>query len=125
MLEEHSDIIVKGYRDIQYGHKINLSTEKYGLITSLSIEKGKPADSDLFLQVLNAHQKKLKELPHSVVCDGRYASKANVEAGRALGIQHVVFHKRVGISYLTMDVKKRNFDYCATSGLVLKEISRS
>jgi IS5 family transposase len=109
LFEEHSDIIVKGYRDIQYGHKINLSTEKHGLITSLSIEKGNPADSDLFLPVLDAHQKNFKELPHSVVCDGGYASKANVEAGRALGIQHVVFHKRVGISYLAMGVKQKTF----------------
>jgi IS5 family transposase len=109
LFEEHSDVIVKGFRDVQYGHKINLSTEKHGLITSLSIETGNPADSDLFLPVLDAHQKNLKELPRSVVCDGGYASKANVEAGRALGIQHVVFHKRVGISYLAMGVKKKNF----------------
>jgi IS5 family transposase len=70
LFEEHSDVIVKGFRDVQYGHKINLSTEKHGLITSLSIEKGNPADSDLFLAVLDAHQKNLKELPHSVASDG-------------------------------------------------------
>ena len=114
LFEEHSDVIVKEYRDIQYGHKINLSTEKHELITFLSIEKGNPADSDLFLPVLDTHQKNLKGLPHSVVRDGGYASKANFEVGRALGIQHIVFHKRVGISYLAMGVKKtfkllRNF----------------
>jgi len=109
LFEEHSDIIVKGFRDVQYGHKINLSTEKHGLITSLSIEKGNPADSDLFLPALDDHQKNLKKLPHSVASDGGYASKANVVAGRAMGIQHVVFHKRVGISYLAMGVKRKTF----------------
>ena len=33
-----------------------------------------------------------------------------MKRGRALGIQHVVFHKRVGISYLAMGVKKKTFE---------------
>ena len=91
-------------------HKINLSSERSGIITHLSIEKGNPADSDLFLQVLDSHREILGRLPQSVVCDGGYASKANVEKGRALGIDHVVFHKRVGISYLAMGVKRKTFE---------------
>lgn len=110
LFESHTDIIIKGFRDVQYGHKINLSTEKHGLITCLSIEKGNPADSERFMPMLQAHQKILNKLPHSVVCDGGYASKDNVKNGRALGIQHVVFHKRVGISYLAMGVKKKTFE---------------
>ncbi|MGV0036249.1 MAG: ISNCY family transposase [Candidatus Azotimanducaceae bacterium WSBS_2022_MAG_OTU7] len=110
LFEPHSDIIIKGHRDVQYGHKINLSTEKHGLITCLSIEKGNPSDSERFLPMLKAHQKVLNKLPGSVVCDGGYASKDNVKSGRALGIQHVVFHKRVGISYLAMGVKKKTFE---------------
>ncbi len=110
LFEEHSDIIVKGFGDIQYGHKINLSSEKSGFITSLSIEEGNPADSERFLPVLNAHHENLRSLPKSVVCDGSYASKDNVSKGRALGIQHVVFHKRVGISYLAMGVKRKTFE---------------
>jgi IS5 family transposase len=110
LFEEHTDIIIKGFRDIQYGHKINLSSEKHGFITHLSIEEGNPADSERFLPVLHAHQKNLGSLPRSVVCDGGYASKDNVSKGRALGIQHVVFHKRVGISYLAMGVKRKTFE---------------
>jgi IS5 family transposase len=110
LFEPHTDIIVKGFRDIQYGHKINLSTEKHGLITCLSIEKGNPSDKELFLPMLDAHQKRLNKLPKSVVCDGGYASKDNVKKGRELGIQHVVFHKRAGISYQAMGVKKKTFE---------------
>lgn len=109
IFEEHTDIIVKGFRDIQYGHKINLSSEKRGFITHLSIEEGNPADSEKFLPVLHALQENLGRLPKSVACDGGYASKENVTKGRALGIQHVVFHKRVGISYLAMGVKEKTF----------------
>ena len=35
LFESHTDIIVKGFRDVQYGHKINLSRERGGLITYL------------------------------------------------------------------------------------------
>jgi len=109
LFEPHTDIIIKGFRDVQYGHKINLSTEDHGLITALSIEKGNPSDGDRFLPMLQAHQETLKTLPLSIVCDGGYASQENVRRGRALGVQHVVFHKRVGISYLAMGVKKKTF----------------
>lgn len=109
LFEPHADIIVKGFRDVQYGHKINLSTEKHGLITYLSIEEGNPSDRERFLPILEAHQNTYKKLPGSVACDGGYASKDNVANGRAMGIQHVVFHKRVGISYLAMGVKKKTF----------------
>jgi len=56
IFEEHADIIIKGFRNVQYGHKINLSSEKNGFITYLSIENGNPTDTALFLPVINAHQ---------------------------------------------------------------------
>ncbi|VAW76357.1 elements of external origin; transposon-related functions [hydrothermal vent metagenome] len=110
LFEEHTDIIVKGFRDVYYGHKINLSTEKNGLITYLKIENGNPADSDRFMPILNAHQNDLGCLPKSVVSDGCYASQNNVSQGRALGIQHVVFNKWVGLSFHAMGVKRKTFD---------------
>ena len=109
IFEEHTDIIVKGFRDVQYGHKVNLSTEENGFITYFSIEDGNPADKDLFLPVLKMHAKNYSCLPKSVVCDGGYASKNNVSDGRSLGLKHVVFHKRVGISYRDMGVKIKTF----------------
>lgn len=35
IFEPHTDVIVKGFRDIQYGHKINLSTETRVLLYSV------------------------------------------------------------------------------------------
>jgi IS5 family transposase len=110
LFESHTDIIVKGFRDVQYGHKINLSSEKNGFITYLSIEKGNPSDTDLFIPVLDFHQSKLGRLPDSVVADGSYASQANVKEGRGLGVKRVVFQKPVGLSLHTMGVKKKTFD---------------
>ena len=109
IFEEHTDIIVKGFRDIQYGHKVNLSTEDNGFITYFSIEEGNPKDTDLFLPVLIDHKNNYNRLPKSVVCDGGYASKKNVSDGRSMGLKHAVFHKRVGISYQEMGVKIKTF----------------
>ena len=110
LFEPHTDIIVKGFRDVQYGHKINLSSERGGFITYLSIEKGNPSDKDLFLPVLDYHQSTLKGLPNSVVADGGYASQANVTKGRGKGVKRVVFNKRVGLTNQAMGVKQKTFD---------------
>ena len=110
LFEPHTDVIVKGFRDVQYGHKINLSTEVSGFITALTIEDGNPGDKTLFQPVLDFHHRVLGQLPRSVVADGGYASQANVEAGRAMGLKHVVFHKPVGVSLTDMGVKSKTFE---------------
>ena len=110
LFEEHTDIIVKGFRDVVYGHKINVSTEKNGFITGLSIEEGNPADSARFMPMLHAHRESFGSLPKSVACDGCYASQDNVAVARALGVRQVVFHKRVGLSYHAMGVKRKTFE---------------
>lgn len=110
LFESHTDIIVKGFRDVQYGHKINLSSEVGGFITALTIEEGNPRDSELFLPVLDYHRSVFGKLPRSVVADGGYASQANVTAGRAMGLKHVVFHKPVGVSLTAMGVKSKTFN---------------
>ena len=53
LFEPHADIIVKGGREVQYGHKLNLTTGRSGLILDLVIEAGNPADSERFLPMLN------------------------------------------------------------------------
>jgi IS5 family transposase len=109
IFEEHTDVIVKGYREVLYGHKINLASDERGFITYLALEKGNPGDVERFMPIIHDHQKLFNTLPKAVACDGGYASQENVTQGRALGIKHVVFHKRVGISYQAMGVKEKTF----------------
>ena len=45
VFEPHTDIIVKGARDVQYGHKINLATDTQGLVLYLAILDGNPGDA--------------------------------------------------------------------------------
>ena len=51
LFESHADIIVKGSRDVQYGHKLTLTTGRSGLILDLVIEAGNPADSEQLMSL--------------------------------------------------------------------------
>lgn len=110
LFEPHTDIIVKGKRDVEYGHKINLATQSAGFVTYLNIEEGNPADKILYMPVLKAQQNNYQQVPDSVVADGGYASQANVEQARDSGVKRAVFNKRVGLGYHQMGVKKKSFD---------------
>lgn len=109
LFEEHTDIIVKGLRDVAYGHKINLSSDGKGFITYLAIEKGNPCDVDRFTSIIHGHLNTFGEAPASTVSDGCYASLDNVNKGRALGVRRVVFSKKRGIGYHDMGVKEKTF----------------
>jgi IS5 family transposase len=54
LFEPHADIIVKGGRATQYGHKLNLVAGRSGLVLDLVIESGNPADSERFLPCWSA-----------------------------------------------------------------------
>lgn len=109
LFEPHTDVIVKGFRDVQYGHKINLSSDVGGFITYLSIEDGNPADSTLCLPVLSAHQEAYNILPSAFVADGAYASQENVTQARQMGVKRAVFNKKRGLTYHAMGVKKKTY----------------
>jgi len=97
LFEEHTDIIVKGNRDIQYGHKLNLSTGRSGLVLDVVIETGNPADSDQFLPMLDRHIDNYGKPPRQMAADGGYASKDNLHEAKALQVKDVAFHKKRGL----------------------------
>ncbi len=97
LFEEHSDIIVKGSRDVQYGHKINLSTGRSGLVLDVVIEEGNPADSDRFMPMLERHIANYGRAPRQMAADGGYASIENLHKALELDVTDVVFHKKRGL----------------------------
>ncbi len=97
IFEEHTDIIIKGSRDIQYGHKLNLITGKSGLILDIVIEKGNPADTDRFLPMLNRHIENYGKAPRQMAADGGYASTENLREAKALKVEDMAFHKKRGL----------------------------
>jgi transposase, IS5 family len=106
LFEPHADIIVKGSRDIEYGHKLNLTTGRSGLILDVAIESGNPADSERFLPMLERHIGFYGQPPRQAAADGGYASRANLSQAKARGVHDIAFHKKCGLRIEDM-VKSR------------------
>jgi len=109
LFEPHADIIVKGGREVQYGHKLNLTTGRSGLILDLVIEAGNPADSDRFLPMLKRHIAFCGEAPRQGAADGGFASRDNLAHAKALGVHDMAFHKKAGLRI--KDMVKSNWVY--------------
>jgi len=98
LFEPHADIIVKGGRDVQYGHKLNLVTGKSGLILDVVVEAGNPADAERFLPMLERQITRCGVPPRQVAADGGYASQDNLTTAKAHGVTDVAFHKKRGLA---------------------------
>jgi IS5 family transposase len=97
LFETHTDIIIKGNRDIQYGHKLNLSSGKSGLILDVVVEEGNPTDTDRLLPMLKRHINHYGCAPKQVAVDGGYASQDNLDEAKVCGIEDIAFHKKRGL----------------------------
>jgi IS5 family transposase len=102
LFEPHADIIVKGGREVQYGHKLNLATGKSGLILDVVVEAGNPADAERFLPMLDRQIARRGAPPRQTAADGGYASRDNLKQAKARGVQDVAFHKKCGIAVADM-----------------------
>ena len=91
--EQHTDIIVKGKREVEFGHKVNIGTGKSNLILTCEITDGNPKDSELYQGAIEKLKKDYGKIPSSSVTDGGYASKANLEYSQKKGIVNIVFNK--------------------------------
>jgi IS5 family transposase len=97
LFEPHADIIVKGSRDVDYGHKLNLTAGKSGLILDLVIEAGNPADSERLVPMLERHIAFWDAAPRQAAADGGFASRDNLAEAKARGVQDMAFHKKGGL----------------------------
>jgi IS5 family transposase len=104
--EQHTDIIVKGKREAQFGHKVQISGGKSNLILTCAIERGNPKDSELFQGTIEEIKKGYGKTPESSVADGGYASGANMTYAQGEGIVNIVFNKIVG-SVINVCTSKR------------------
>ena len=96
LFEPHADIIRKG-REVAYGHKLNLTTGRSGLILDVVIEAGNPADSERLLPMLECHIAFYGQAPRQAAADGSFASRDNLRQAKAQGVRDMAFHKRGGL----------------------------
>lgn len=94
--EPHTDIIVKGGRDVEFGHKINLATGASDLVLHCDILQGNPSDKKLYAPMLDKVIDTYGKVPRDSSTDGGYASLENRNHAKKRGIVNIVFNKIVG-----------------------------
>jgi len=104
--EQHTDIIVKGQRDAQFGHKVNLGCGKSNLILTCEILEGNPKDSELYQDTIRMVKKHYGKTPESSAADGGFASMENIEYSKKEGIINIVFNKIRGCMKNVADNKR-------------------
>ena len=102
IFEDHTDVIVKDRRDTHFGHKLTVTGGRSGLILDWVVEDGNPADSTLTMRMLERQQDIYGRVPRQAAFDGGFASKANLKAGKELGVQDLAFSKKRGLEVLDM-----------------------
>jgi IS5 family transposase len=106
LFEPHTDIIQKGGREVQYGHKLTLATGTSGLVLDAVIEDGNPADTECLIPMLERHIDQYGRAPKDLATDGGYASRENLDEAKAFGVTNVAFHKKKGINIEAMTKDK-------------------
>jgi len=121
--EDHTDIIVKGRRDTEYGHKVFLSGGASTMILGCLIARGNPADSEEYQSLLSQHREWFGRMPRQVSADGGFASKDNLAFAKENGVRDAVFARKRSLSILAMAKsawvykKLRNFRAGIESGI--------
>jgi len=121
--EEHTDIIVKGRRETEYGHKVFLSGGTSNMILCCLILRGNPADSDQYQALLEQHRHVYGRMPRQVTADGGFASKDNLAFAKKNHVKDAVFARKRGLTILEMAKsnwvykKLRNFRAGIESGI--------
>lgn len=107
LFEPHADIIVKSRRSVQYGHKLNLTTGKSGMILDSVVEDGNPADAARFVPMLERHIAVYDAAPRQTAADAGYASHENLQRAKKMGVNDVAFHRKCGIKIENMTRNRR------------------
>ncbi|MBW6492738.1 MAG: transposase, partial [Lentimicrobium sp.] len=92
----HTDIIVKGQREVKFGHKVSLATGSSNLILDCQVLKGNPADKTLYQGVISRVVEAYGTVPRDSAADGGYATLDNLNYAKKLNINNIVFNKVVG-----------------------------
>ena len=84
-------IIVKGAREPLLGYKAQLARSRGGLVTTVLVESGNPADAVMLQPLISRSVELTGVIPRSVSADDGYTSAENLGALERLGVKEVSF----------------------------------
>lgn len=89
----HTDIQVKGQRDVEFGHKVLITRGKSNLILDFDTYRGNPSDKDTFQPTIEKVIENYTVIPRDSSCDGGFVTKINLAWAKSRGLVNVVFTK--------------------------------
>lgn len=110
IFEPHTSIISKDNRVTEYGHKVCITTGASAIVTDVLVEVGNPADATLAVKTIERQKELFGKAPKQVSFDGGFATRSNLSAIKASGVNDVAFHKRRGIEISEMTSSRRVYD---------------
>ena len=96
IFEEHTQIVVKGTRDVEFGHVVDMTGGNSNLVLTCEIHEKPKKDSTQFVPNIEKISTFYHKTPQSVATDGGYASLDNQTQAKKMGIVNIVFNKIVG-----------------------------
>jgi IS5 family transposase len=96
IFEDHTDLIVKGAREVQFGHKVDLAVGRNGMILVCQMAQGNPSDHSFYPEMLDQLKRNYGVTPQEIATDGGYASLDNRKLAEKRGVVNIVFNKVVG-----------------------------
>jgi IS5 family transposase len=96
IFEPHTEIIRKGKaaKPTEFGKLIKVQEAEGQIITHYQVYEERPADSDLLIPALEAHQSQLGRLPRLATADAGFFSAQNETGAYAMGVQRVAIPNR-------------------------------
>ena len=113
LFETHTDIIVKGRRDVVFGHKVALTTGKSFLILDCRVLRGNPADQTLVADIIERHVDSYGHAPRQMAFDGGFATINNRDLAKRRGVIDVMFSKTRGMALTSLATSKKCFKLLA------------
>jgi len=93
VVEPHTNILVKGLREVEFGHKALFTRGQSCLILNHKVFEGNPSDKNLLTPSIEQIIEDYERIPHSTSNDGGFCSLANQNSCKELGIKNIVFTK--------------------------------
>jgi transposase, IS5 family len=109
VFETHTDIISKGQRETQFGHKVFLTTGQSNLVIDVEIPRGNPNDAEKYADMLDRMIQVLGKCPKEIAVDGGFSSTENLEYAKEIGVKNAYFAKMKNVEIEEMCRSKRSF----------------
>lgn len=95
-------------KKVEFGYKLQLSENGFGIITDYELYKGNPSDDSLLSDAIEQHINLFGKAPETVSADRGYGTKENEENLASVGVKNICIPRRGKKSKARMETEKKS-----------------